>query len=628
MRERCAGDGPRRSLLLAVPWRRPDERAHRRARHAAARSNGRSTPAWCGARGSSSRCRCCSRLHRRPAAAAPAADLPPAFDRSTAAQLARELARDYPDRAPGSAGALGAAAWVAEQLALYGFEPQVGPLPGDDPGPGAVRAAESRRGRARSAPSGAIVVMAHRDNSGEGAGHERQRLGHGGPDRAGARVRPGGRHDDASRRSRRTRSSSSRPTEARSAASARHVSPDARRTGDTRSPCSVSTRSRARPTPRLELAGDTPARRRPHSSAPPPSACSSRPGASPPHASALRQLLDLGFPFSSASRRRSSRRGIPAVTLTTRRTRRRRRSATTPARRRAPRRARAGRPEHDRLTGRGPRARAGNDELRLPRRADRPRLGDPARPADGAAALPRRRGRPLCALPAPADGARPGRPEPPQPDRLLGARRVLVFSRARLGVSRTARPRPPPPDAALYDGPSPVVLGVLAALLARRLARRARAADPAPAGTREEELAGPRRRARSRSALVALLVVATNPYALVFLLPSLHAWLWLPQVQRRGRARARPRSSRSGWPGRSCSLLVRDRASGSASTRRGTCSRSSRSATCPGRRSRSASSGSPSPRQLAALAAGRYAPYPEARRARAARAAPRASSRA
>src|SRR4029077_10125749 len=30
-------------------------------------------------------------------------------------------------------------------------------------------------------------------------------------------------------------------------------------------------------------------------------------------------------------------------------------------------------------------------------------------------------------------------------------------------------------------------------------------------------------------AVVALLVVATNPFALVFVLPSLHAWLWLPQ---------------------------------------------------------------------------------------------------
>ena len=32
--------------------------------------------------------------------------------------------------------------------------------------------------------------------------------------------------------------------------------------------------------------------------------------------------------------------------------------------------------------------------------------------------------------------------------------------------------------------------------------------------------------------MVALLVVATNPFALIFLLPSLHAWLWLPQVRR------------------------------------------------------------------------------------------------
>jgi hypothetical protein len=35
-------------------------------------------------------------------------------------------------------------------------------------------------------------------------------------------------------------------------------------------------------------------------------------------------------------------------------------------------------------------------------------------------------------------------------------------------------------------------------------------------------------------------VVATNPFALLFLLPSLHAWLWLPQV------RARPLPARLG----------------------------------------------------------------------------------
>jgi hypothetical protein len=38
--------------------------------------------------------------------------------------------------------------------------------------------------------------------------------------------------------------------------------------------------------------------------------------------------------------------------------------------------------------------------------------------------------------------------------------------------------------------------------------------------------------------IVSLLVLATNPYALLFLLPALHAWLWLPQV-RSGRPPAR-----------------------------------------------------------------------------------------
>ncbi len=33
--------------------------------------------------------------------------------------------------------------------------------------------------------------------------------------------------------------------------------------------------------------------------------------------------------------------------------------------------------------------------------------------------------------------------------------------------------------------------------------------------------------------VVSLLVAATNAYALVFVLPSLHAWLWLPQLRGR-----------------------------------------------------------------------------------------------
>ena len=59
----------------------------------------------------------------------PAPTLPAAFDGTTAEQLARELARNYPDRAPGSAGSLGAADWVSDELTLYGFDPQTDALP-------------------------------------------------------------------------------------------------------------------------------------------------------------------------------------------------------------------------------------------------------------------------------------------------------------------------------------------------------------------------------------------------------------------------------------------------------------------------------------------------------------------
>jgi hypothetical protein len=53
---------------------------------------------------------------------------------------------------------------------------------------------------------------------------------------------------------------------------------------------------------------------------------------------------------------------------------------------------------------------------------------------------------------------------------------------------------------------------------------------PRRAITSEEELAGHTASLLCLGAL-SLLVVATNPFALVFLLPSLHVWLWLPQVR-------------------------------------------------------------------------------------------------
>jgi hypothetical protein len=80
-----------------------------------------------------------------------------------------------------------------------------------------------------------------------------------------------------------------------------------------------------------------------------------------------------------------------------------------------------------------------------------------------------------------------------------------------------------------------VGLGVLGGL--GWLVARARLVPRAPISA-TEELSGTTA-ALLALAVVALLVVATNPFALVFLLPSLHAWLWLPQF------RAGPRWARA-----------------------------------------------------------------------------------
>ena len=76
-------------------------------------------------------------------------------------------------------------------------------------------------------------------------------------------------------------------------------------------------------------------------------------------------------------------------------------------------------------------------------------------------------------------------------------------------------------------------------------ARRLRVAQPARLGRRADQPRAAQadrllggacrhgRRAPRACGRGALLVVATNPFALVFLLPSLHAWLWLPNVRNR-----------------------------------------------------------------------------------------------
>jgi hypothetical protein len=94
--------------------------------------------------------------------------LPPAFKGSDAAVLAEDLATSYPDRRPGTPGARGAAAWFRRELDPYGFAVHTDPFTTTVHGRPTtlVNLAAEKAGRTPDE----IVVMAHRDDSGVGNG--------------------------------------------------------------------------------------------------------------------------------------------------------------------------------------------------------------------------------------------------------------------------------------------------------------------------------------------------------------------------------------------------------------------------------------------------------------------------
>jgi len=99
----------------------------------------------------------------------PAATLPPAFDGATAADLAVDLATNHASRVPGTLEADRAADWFREKLSLYGLAVQDDVWSEDVPGLG-----RSRLRNLALVVEGTldetIVVVAHRDNDGLSAG--------------------------------------------------------------------------------------------------------------------------------------------------------------------------------------------------------------------------------------------------------------------------------------------------------------------------------------------------------------------------------------------------------------------------------------------------------------------------
>jgi hypothetical protein len=99
-----------------------------------------------------------------------------------------------------------------------------------------------------------------------------------------------------------------------------------------------------------------------------------------------------------------------------------------------------------------------------------------------------------------------------------------------LGAWPDAEARPLPPDVAIAGDWPVVALGIFSVLaFGGWLVGRERLLPRRPVAA-EEELAG-QTAALLVLAVLALLTIATNVFALIFVLPSLHAWLWLPQLR-------------------------------------------------------------------------------------------------
>jgi hypothetical protein len=461
----------------------------------------------------------------------PPPTLPPTFDVSVAEQLARELARDYPDRSPGSPGSLGAATWVSDQFELYGFEPRVERFTAQIPGRGDVEL-QNLVTVVRGASPRTIVIMAHRDNSGEGRGVNHNASGTGALIELARAFASVGGATLVQAQPTHTLVFVSTDGGAFGALGAAHFAESSPYRENALAVISLDAIAGAG-RPRIVIAGDT--ARSPSASLVRTAAqrVVEQTGTEVERDPALRQLLDLGFPFTLGEQGPFVARGIPAVTVTT-------------------------------LPGSARQATAFDDTFDVQKLAE---LGRAAQTLIGSldaglelaqgttsyiyfstrivrgwaielvlmtALLPfligtidlfahcRRRRIPL----APAARSLRGRLY------FWGYAAGLVFVASLLGVFPQGEPRPLPPDPSLYE-PSPAVLGILGVLLLvgwlvsreRLIPRR----DTRP----EETLAG-HTVALLALGLISLLVVATNPFSLVFLLPSLYAWLWLPQAQASG----------------------------------------------------------------------------------------------
>jgi hypothetical protein len=451
----------------------------------------------------------------------------PEFDGADAKRLATDLVTRHPNRYP---GALGPAAWFREQLEPYGLAVRVERFSAVIPGRGRVQLQNLVAEAVGRSPR-TVVVMAHRDNDGRGQGANGNASGtamliqlaraYGAPPGFPAgRLRPnhtilflstdGGAFGGLG-----------------AAWFARH-SPLRHDVGAVVNLDSVGGAGRVR----VEIAGDTP--RTPTGTLLETVAArvAAQTGRAPARPSVLRQLVDLGFPFSLYEQAPFLAAGVGAITLTTAGDSPPDPVGDTPNRLRTDRLGQVGRATQDLLGTLDEGLEFAQDTSSYLYLGSRLIRGWAVELVLIACLLP--------FLAAAVDlFARCRRRRIPLAPALRGYRSRLalwvwvvglfeLFTLLGAWPGGAARPLEPMSDAA-RDWPAQALLGLAALAMLGWLVARERLI-PRRAVTAEEELAGHTAALLCLGAL-SLLVVATNPFALVFLLPSLHVWLWLPQVR-------------------------------------------------------------------------------------------------
>jgi hypothetical protein len=465
-------------------------------------------------------------VHKPTPLPTPQPSLPPSFDRVGAVNLASELARLYPDRVPGTAGAVGAAQWFRQQLTPYGLRVASDRFRADVPGVG-ERTLVNQLVTVPGRSSDEIVVMAHRDDNGNGPGANNNASGiaaliqlarlYGSP--VGARA-VGPQH---------TLVFVATDGGAFGALGARRFAETHR--GHVVAAVDLAALAGRGP-PRIVIAGTEPRLASPVLVETAAQRVLDQAGRRPAHPGPLGQLVDLGFPYTLHEQGPLLAHGIPALTLTSGGERPPASFVDRPDQLNGVRLGQLGRSAQQLLQWLDFGAELAPGTARYVYFGPRVLPGWAVELVLLAALLPflfatvdlfarcRRRHVPL----APALRSYRSRA-------LLWLWVAVVFELfALIGVWPDVPPVPLPPDSVpATDWPIFGLLGLLVLAGAGWVVARQRLVPRRPV-TATEELAGTTA-ALLVLAVLALLVVATNPFALVFLLPSLHAWLWLPQVR-------------------------------------------------------------------------------------------------